>query len=517
MSTGLGDYIHYHAENYNNYGINEKKEGGPSFAQSVNFAHNELNTYRSQAALIQGDFYGLKQALNYLTSGEKSGLNTSKINSAVTKILDQQRQVVEDAIKTINPNAFMTTDGLLIDPTTVQKVGSLKANQSKISLNKIEAQLSNITNMIKALDNMSKNNKISWKESSSVIYQLNSIKSSFEQLIASESKGSGQFFTERSSGAQAISLYNALESIYDQYFTATSESSRGILGEILVGAVTSVGAKVVNTTRKDLEKQLGIVGGSGTKRTYSNLAAGVISWEIMIDELNTGQNDKKNSIWKFVNESGGLLQTVKPSQDTVDVVIDVSELSKEMQHFLGLESALKASVKNYSKSTVLQRGIGIISGVPLLALLQLVNTDFGNHYLNILSVQKGSANASLDDANRVIKQAVAIRGLLGVNNSGGGVNTSNLADVFIVNIGDGQTANWKVYSIANLLTRIFYSPNESLEVDNLPSSISQDWVGEKEGEDKNWDKAKQRITSVILSAHAIKISAHLSNNFFNFI
>lgn len=515
MSTGLGDYIHYHADSYNTYGINEKKEGGPTFTQSLNFAHNELNVYRSQASQLQGDFQGLKQALNYLTSGEESALDTSKINSAVVKLLDQQRQIVEDAVKSISPNAFMTADGQLINPDTVSKVKSLNANQSRISFDRIKAQLSNIPNMINALGNMSKKGKISWSEASSVIYQLSSIKSNFEKLIVQESKGKGEFFTNKSSGAQVISLYNTLEIIYDLYFSDINENSRSFLGEALVGAVTSVGANVVDKAKKDIEKQLGIVGSNGSKRTYSNLAAGMISWETMIDKLNAGKDGKKNSTWEFVNESGGLLQTVKPAQDTVDVIMDASGLSQGMQQFLGLETTLKASVKNYSKSTVQQKGISIISKTPLLALLQLVNTDFGNHYLNILSVQKGSANASLDDANRVIKKALAIRGLLGVNNSGGGVNTSNLADVFIINIGDGKTANWQVYSMANLLTRIFQSPDEFIKTDDLPASIFQDWIGEEEK--NNWDEAKQRVTSVLLAAHAKKISAHLSNDFFKFI
>lgn len=157
----------------------------------------------------------------------------------------------------------------------------------------------------------------------------------------------------------------------------------------------------------------------------------------------------------------------KGPQGTIDLVLNPNSNSV-LAEKMGVNN-INASLKNYSDITAKygsHSGISIVSEVPMDVLLGIMNTDFVNHYLNLLGAYGGKAGSTAlgggltgyEEAYNQFLWAAAIRGLMGTD-----LNNQN--DVLIIN--NRQTQ--QVFVISTSFLRDEQKFQEHIQVNSNPT------------------------------------------------
>lgn len=207
----------------------------------------------------------------------------------------------------------------------------------------------------------------------------------------------------------------------------------GTIGERSIAFALLVGNKVANNaidnTVKDLVDKI-VVSNQGTA-TKLNRFASTVYVNNITGEMNAYISDngqaKKGKF--YFTDSDGSVESYSTSQDTVDISIELANGSY-LQQKLGLD-ALNASIKNVRS---IDNEVKVLSGAPLIAILELASTDFINHYLNLLAcfnIHSGFAN-DLDDYNTEVYYLSAVRALSGIRQVDN-PSLTRYSDCFIVN------------------------------------------------------------------------------------
>lgn len=517
MSSGLGDYIHYHADNYKKYGIGKNSTAGMSFGQACSAAHNELRAMLGEQNLAAENlkYQELAQVLNYLSSG--TPISADESFQAIQRYLDESRKEIQYAMEVFQPGAVLTAGGKAFTGTSSVQKPTASTSSGKKQIAVLKREGANIKNMMNSLMLMLNSGKISAATAANLWSRLKTVKENIGIAIASAGgAGDSQFFIPAAGTNGINSFLDDARQIYNDYFKSSQTQAEGIGAEITVGALSLGAQQAVKQPKSAMENLLKLTGSHRSVRKSALISAEMANVKVLEKQINTNKDGQYRQTWRF-DHTNGTFVTVKGYQDTVDVILDGSAMAADVADFVGLAGTLNASVKNYSTSTILKHGISVISSTSLWSIFALVNTDFSNHYLNMLSVTgvgEGQREGfGLSEASKVIKEAIAIRGLLGVTESG---FSGKKVDVFIVNGGDYTTPDWRVFSTYNLLLDLFGSNMSGLDLEeDLPYNFENEWVGRMNHQDAF--KANLRIANVLAQAHATKISAHLRGDILGFI
>lgn len=530
MGSPIGNYIHYHYENYLNYGIGTR--GSPNKNYSAASAYitqkkrihkearelnknkdkeqlkaeleNTLNFFRPGQKMPSGDW--TEEDLNQIESAIQAAV-INRINGEVIVDWDTMTALNSDYLSQIeltegqNLRKNLSTGGMnninsinkrieILNRTlneTFAFVQNKKANELRKELSEIEKQWEIIQKSIDPENDIRIQNRFR---------KYQGIESS--KMLISEALGGENGFA-----AQLNALWNQFKKRINAY-------ASGEIGEyyaaIAVQAAKLKGQKItddlkqefINNINKMTEKELGLVGKqrSSVAMSVQNVIGG-----------NAGNRPNHVINGLFTDFIGGQMRLTS-TQDKVDLNIQLE----------GLNTPIAASVKNYSR--IGEMGVHVHSGVSILSLTQEY-TDFMNHYLNVSVRARGSsqdyssANAILPKMNETLKLTMALKAIAGgiLKLGKGGFGPSQQAEVFILNDSSGY---YSVYFVDDLLDQIMKNINKYVKIDGIESDTTwkQVWVA-SQNDKKDYGAAYSRILGVLNQLHRFKLSISLLPTLFD--
>lgn len=494
---GIGDYVHLKGQNYIKYGISQRSSS-ISAADAAGAAREELKSL-VDSNVSAGSALELQNFLNDILNQRATKLGSLEIDqSQVENMMSQFAAIVEakfpqfqahlDNLSLSSMASFGGGAGANIGSGDGQKAVQVKTIKNTIS------QLQSIRNGIVNQINSGKGK-----------VDVSSMQAMREQLNTQIRQLNGIISHKAGHGLVSIAGHEDLfQSIRETIKSIQGPTNKdlGDLGELFVAYMISAAAGILSDNIQNIISQLknAIVGGQGQKTVLSGFGNGV-SMSMLVQELNKGKDENikssnKNKNWVL---SDGTIISAKSSQGTVDVSVDFPS-DTQLQQLFGTNQ-LNASVKNYTKG--IRNGIYILSGAPLLSLLMLVNTNFVNHYLNLIVQHDDGVNFSPGGMTDTLKEAIAVRALSGAR---GAVNNFKTSDMFIVNSG----GVFRVITTEELFGKISQNINEYVEVTGLPTgNIPNNKVG---GNYLNLSDAQIRITNLLATLNSFKISMSLRPN-----
>lgn len=522
--AGIGDYIHWHAKRYLEYGIGETQPRGPSAAKSIINAHQELSQlYKGKVKQANWKAYEnfLNDALypqevpRYSEEVSNNQINNlykmldDRINSQWNRINTDSHALLTEVTRT---NKNIAHAKQYSGSYRKNKTSSTRVYNTEVQWRSIKKLLTSLTNIRKSLVVDCRDGKITEKELENYYKKINELKSNIISNLDIQSKELQQLNDYTRVGViRSNSSLKDKDMPLGQAITAANNLIKevknseipmilGQVGEEFIAAITYMaankGVQVTNQLIDDLTKQ----GKTKQQTTLSGFSA-----YVDLDELanSMGTSDKGTHYWTRQNNA---IVSTNGSQGTVDITVSLSPESKLAQD-LGLTD-FNASIKNYNSiDSPSHPGVNILSGAPLLSIFMLLNEDFINHYLNLMSVI-GPPNvrdtAEADRATGVIKHAAAVRALAGIRST---TYNSAVSDCFVVN----NKSEKRVYVISTTqLLRYIRSDFDKylLFKEPLPRRFKNDWVGGFSKPDSA--SAVKRITNLLKEVHKYKIYLSLS-------
>ena len=203
---------------------------------------------------------------------------------------------------------------------------------------------------------------------------------------------------------------------------------------------------------------------------------------------------ERDNFSKFVTtreDFGRVIATTHTSQGKVDVEIEWQGKKLEI-------SAKNVNLDNYY--------IHILDGSPLLYMLQDVDSEYVNHFLNIFAAHKGHSSKSASVASYRMGILQDIKLVLMYKAITGDVAGRKTANLFIVN--DSRTGAVKVYAIDDLIDKIEKQPIDGIQLNGKTFNTSINLYNK-------WDSvsAMNRVSKLLADAHSKKVSVSLSTKF----
>lgn len=533
MGSPIGNYIHYHYENYLNYGIGTR--GSPNKNYSAASAYitqkkrihkeaRELNKDKDKESLRAE----IENTLNFFRPGQKmpSGewteedLNQieSAIQAAVINRINGEVIVDWDTMTALNSD-YLAQIELTEGQNLRKKIGEKKGVND---IEAVNARLSILNDTLNKTFSSIQNAKVNELRQS-----LSILQKQWEQILLMNPEGSENrsIFQRyiKQPGKETygldkrtlvkhgnIEFSKELNKLWNSFKKRINAYASGEIGEyyaaIAVQAAKLKGQKItedlkqefINNINKMTEKELGLVGKqrSSVAMSVQNVIGG-----------NAGNRPDHVINGLFTDFIGGQMRLTS-TQDKVDLNIQLE----------GLDTPIAASVKNYSR--IGEMGVHVHSGVSILSLTQEY-TDFMNHYLNVSvraagsSQDYSSANAILPKMNETLKLTMALKAIAGgiLKLGKGGFGPSQQAEVFILNDSSGY---YSVYFVDDLLDQIMKNINKYVKIDGIEPDTTwkQIWVASQNNK-KDYGAAYSRILGVLNQLHRFKLSISLLPTLFD--
>lgn len=546
MSTkGIGYYVHYHAEHYQQFGITEDQKGY-DFTSSLNEAHERLkNLYQARemsgvnwkkySEFLNTIIYPDIKENNYSSSVidsenqnfiaeytanliDKSGLDKEIVNSLISSTnTKEQADKNISTYKGLNKNKNKKYDKKITVQSVYKLLRSLETilkraygnlNKKVIDITTFDKIMSQGYQYIKDLMDLLEKANIDMNID---LDNLN-YKGQLRTRLDAISKKNGNQIEKTDLGIMIDSINNFITKN-----SLISTKLTGDIGEAFIGAATILGGQVAKKATYDaIADTLGRTkndakwwAGSNKEHTVLTGFSDFIDLKDLAEEL-TGKDNKGPWTWKVDEDT--IIYT-NPTDQTVDLSISLeseSQLAKEM----GITD-FNASIKNYGyiDSTV-HPGVSVISGTPLLNILMLLETDFVNHYLNLLGVHDKNKRLNnteeAQQAKELVHFAVAVRALTGIRNK---QNRGKFSDCFIVN--DRSASKVYIIPTVALLNNISNRIENYTQAEGLPTVFHNAWYyPEKDKKNSIADKqyASARIITLLSELHKFKISLSLLPN-----
>lgn len=461
----IGNYIHYHAENYDRYGINTVQS-------------KKLYSYKSQKENIlkkarqklkKFDIKTFDKGLNEIFGSEVKSQAVLDVRQAVEEQLEKRFGETLQTIDWTTGDVKFKGDGLI---TSKYKPSKDKNNNIILDYNKIKSKI-DILNQIRqsflkeimdseGLENYQKLNDI-----------LQKIEKIMKELVIDIDKGMNnkgiekQFRKQKYSEKEALVRYlNEAISEYAAYPAISLQ--KGDLFEYVVGYAPHV---AFNTAIESLNNNINeiVVGTSG--RFTNIINPKFFSKDIIFDK--------------------DLTQSIGASQGKIDVSFK-------------WKGQKNMSIKNINFKKKYAT-IHLLSGSPLLFMIQDEDSDFVNHFLNVNSTMPRKYEYGLKKSlvNEEMKLALFYKALTG------DVYKKKMANIFIVN--DNSTGKVRTYSMIDIIEKA------SKNIDAVTVQVGGTNITYKDfrllSKYNQKDTPEQRINKILNVAHSKKVHSSMSVNF----
>lgn len=539
--AGIGDYVHFHAINYDIYGIS--RIGNPSIS-----AENALiNSHEKLKRLVQQQAQGKKvktdEISTFLTQfvypPNDGNYDWSSINSMNQQLFEASKQELQRALdekysgfEVLLNNLSLKGYGSEVDKLMaqlqkyqgvgVQKQGAIRRSNLESLINNT---LKNVQTGLEELKKQVQAQRLPVKEINAKITDLKHLGNKLSaglQKYNNENRGLVYFRYNQGQG-NLNPLGRALQELnkFAKVNLTPTKKDFGDLAEMAFAYALSVAGRKIDATVDDLTyktlvEKTGAVTGGQRSKTFVQGFSQYVDLELVNAEINeimlnnakaNNADTKKLHAPYKIEKNGTVLQSINETQDTVDISVTL-----ENDEFLETENnkikQLNASIKNVAN---LKAGVHVLGGSPLLNVLQLGTPDFINHYLNILALQANSITAknNLKDYQTEVKYMSGVRALSGIR----GMDTGGIkySDAIIIN--DRASKHVYVWETNDLLDQLdkLQKISEVIQIESggLPSSLNNQWKGNKK---YSTESAIGRISYLIAQLHQYKLFVTLKLN-----
>ena len=463
--SAIGDYIHYSAKGYNKHGItlDGKKE-----VFNYNRQKESINKRLYYSGMSKKNEY--QNALNKILSNKDN--SGDKIQDIQKYIEEQLNEKYEEMMGDID----WSTGNV---KAKVLKGKDFSAKSIQTAGRKHGVLVSSIVSRIRALEiarneivNVKDKNELS-KKITKIYRDLSAILSDgkrLQEVTNLRLKGTlpGQY--GRVPFEKGENLITEINSLIKQYAAVPAINlQKGDLFEYAAALAPAIGkVNAQNALYETLSK--GIVGGSRSKV------------EINFGEFFTDRLDLNNLIMQnyTINENGTAVSWGS-SQDKIDINVQWEN------------KIIPMSAKNVNLKS--GYNVHILSGSSLLYLIQDEDSNFINHYLNIVATHPdGKIDADIMGAHEAMKFTLLYKALTGDTYG------RKAASIFLVN-DNSQEGGVKIYEMKDLIEKASKNLDAyvSIKPELLSLKIKNDWAA----------SYSDRITKFLSNVHAQKISMGL--------
>lgn len=493
--SAIGDYIHLTAAGYENHGtysFNTTKTNFKSATQVLNRVHDQVSTAAKNKP--RQNLTGLAEAISSLmvppdnSSSEQKKALDDLWNALMKNFREEFNYAPLDIIRKTG-NVLM---GKFID---IKELKGIDKKASFTYLNNILQKVATIERQKELIKNeMDKN------ELENILKMIN------KELIGIIDEG------QKALVSTEYDLTDAQERILKaakmNAISQTASSGRQLKGkerEKIVELINNISAQTAmcaNLQKGTLfEEMIALAPIAAAYQGVTNLkeyinttvvgSSGRTSVQFNPSKFITGVDFAKVLGKKYRRDiNNNLYIATGSTQDKVDVQIEWKG------------QPVKISAKNVNLKGGGQ--IHILSGASLLVLLSQMDTDFVNHYLNIVANHKdGSIESELVTlAHNSFKPTLLYQALAGYKTNA----KTGYAEVFIVN-DNSNIDNVKVFSIADLIMDAVDNMNEYVSITSDKQDLSNIHFA-------NTEKShySERITQLLADVHTYKIDVAINSS-----
>lgn len=381
--SAIGDYIHLHAANYLTYGTFRRGQGENSWVDSYN-AQMQINKSRIDAlaahnAEINEELIRLKEII------KDESLNTE--NTGRQELERKWQEDANRAVQECQSYIINQMSNTIISKSAIKKNIQESSDQTDYKNLMKAVQVRN--NIYKKIDQINKNDNA---VSQSTITQLLNLFDEFFALLGMKSfrnvyKGS------LSNKNTLNQLYNMLRNMQISKFQLSTFN--GELDEYIIASCGNIALKEAGQAIND---------------SLTSLIKGDEKSSFSLDESLLPKKVQEELV--RITDGEYNLYRIQNTQNKVDVEIQFNDMN------------LGVSVKNYKRR---RKSKGAhLQDVNLIYQLAAAADNFGNHWLNIHSLDIESGRDQMDDA---LTQSVRYEALVSGNLMKGA--SASLANVFI--------------------------------------------------------------------------------------
>lgn len=475
--SAIGDYIHLHAENYNRYGIEQK---GSRTREEYNFSRQKENiNTRLQATQVKNKMQ-LEQALNSILSTEdNSDNNAAAVREEIERVLNER---FAETLGKINWDTGNITANLSRAKDITTKSIETAAKQQSVELKSIMTRIRAIEQARDSITSQEEQGKLTAKINQ-IYRDLNFILTGAQKGMITQLKNTSVNKLQNKRIALTDNTQNLITTINTilKTYAATPAINlqKGDLFEYAIALAPAVARNLAGTELDKYMKQLETqVSGGDRSRIKIDFDKNEFTEHLDLKNL-----DMKGYV---VSEGTRTAYSFGTSQEKIDVNLEWEG------------DNLAISAKNVNLKSPL--GVHILSGSSLLYLLQDENTDFVNHYLNIVATHEDNVkiNADIAGAHEAMKYTLLFKALTGQTFGREG------ATLFIVNDNSVKNGGVHIYDIKGLINKA----SDNLEAFTTITANGQD-IASLQIQNNRKKTYSDRITAFISEVHKQKISAAL--------
>lgn len=381
--SAIGDYIHLHAANYLTYGTFRRGQGENSWVDSYN-AQMQINKSRIDAlAANNAEINNTLDRLKEIIKDES--LNTE--NAGRQQLEKKWQEDANQAVQECQNYIINQMSNTIINKSAIKK--NIKESSDQTDYNNLMKAVQVRNNIYKKIEQINKNDNAIPQ---STITQLLNLFDEFFALLGMKSfrnvyKGS---LSNRNTLNQ---LYNMLRNMQINKFQLATFN--GELGEYIIASCGNIALKEAGQAIND---------------SLTSLIKGDEKSSFSLDESLLPKKIQEELV--RISDGQYNLYRIQNTQNKVDVEIQFNDMN------LGI------SVKNYKRR---RKSKGAhLQDISLIYQLAAAAENFGNHWLNIHSLDIEPGRNQMDDA---LTQSIRYEALVSGNLMKGA--SASLANVFI--------------------------------------------------------------------------------------
>lgn len=484
--SAIGEYVHYHAINYEKYGIRRKDKGGSNsnynFQAYLNTVKKRANTLNTSKGINAKDKQRIENLLTGLFQGKQTG-HSNQIAKIQNWVNQQIKQEFENSMGDISK--FWESGEILSNlPIGVKSIDTFSEDQSyttaKVIKEKIEQLRINIqqnTDFSKNINQEQLNKLIQIEKECQNLLPRVSKEIENKVKIGNTNGRDGKWVSSQARVTSTTNIMQQLNELIKIYGAVPNISlQKGRMFELAVYAVLqTLQYNGVKTLNKFLTENIKNVVGDATTK-------------VQIDTTNLANFTMQNI--NGYTKIGDAYISVKGTQNKTDIQVD----------YYGEEiKPLYISAKN-TKS--LNKNIKIVNGQSLLYILQDEESRFVNHYLNVAS-QHGNNKYVYDfgirrqNAVKVVQYITAYKAISG--DTYGKQDSS--AGIFIINRG-GKISILNIGEMISKAIKTSRNPNDYFAFDE-GDEIFQNFQNNRA------DTIENRLNNLLNEIHSRKIVAYI--------
>ena len=468
MAT-LGNYIHYHYENYQKYGITQKGKNN----------NNGMTILQAQ-----------KNAMIAKAKVSKNSANTQKLQQALQGMLypkterDAQSQIrmqqyLENSISDILSKWVVQWDGLNFQGTS-KKLDSFKFGETK------GYYLSNITKLLNQAKSL-QTSLSSGNVNQDFIAKLDNL-----IILAQQAQNNAETFLKQS-GGNFVSYTKIANPIQKKDYINTIKQ----LNSVLTTLSTATYQEALGTA---FEHAI------GTLDDRLNNTVDAVSTELLKNTIVTGAHSEQVQINGLDSHMKNLSASLKVNAPDISININAQGNTTTLNTVFKADVNLqynnekyRISAKNYNLK---DPRISIVSNISLLTgLMRNISPEAINHALN-MTVSHGVTKTIQEQANDAIKMILAVEALTGIS------QTKGSADTLIIN--NRSAKKVLVKPVAELITpELINICSFSGYTLDKKGEIYNQWMSSK-NKANDWLAGKIRIDKLLKILHQQKL--HISLN-----